>query len=348
MANHVLMRGSAYNLRVWKKSSSVAVGDMDHTSRTIPVLLWTKKAMPIDRRIPEASGIRQLFHHQWTYILKLLDEWYTSGSEARNQKAEIANAVESAVAGTNSRMRIVGNYKNKLRDSIRQLLSHIEELGGNLPGPIAVSGPAFQTNPHLNAFFVNKKHLREVFGNSHALQDFFSSPEGLEEQIAYAQLMMIKKEKSVLGVGPSNGMIVRYLRQTGVHFPTHKVLSPCANEDALRKSVKRYLFDSVVSYIKSNISQLDVQDIESGATTSKDHDLKNPLNYLNKLIILFNKPNDLITIDRSVLKVSKIGIKLDKESNEVANELTLHEMGIGKGAVKVVILVTYPRYAMGT
>lgn len=311
--------------------------------------------MNIDHRNPEATGLRRLFQEQWDYLTQLLDQFQVQQERTQQQRAVELETLEAVVEGTNTRMRLVGNYKKRLRGSVRALLDYVKGLVERLPLPIDASPGRFNTDPQLNAFFVNKAHVTDVFGRSRELRKFFLAPQNNQLTRAHTILFIAKKEKNILGMGMVGDTIMRDVKQTTVSFTDHQVEAPCASEEEVKKALKRLLFDSFVSYVKYYFIRNQVEDaeksheadnrLEEGSEASSP-DLKNPEIYLRELIKLLENPQDLLKLEKNVIRVNKMGVKVPKGGRESANEISLHEIGLGKTANQIVILVTYPRDEM--
>ena len=299
-----------------------------------------------ERRKPEASALRRLFHEQFTHLLEVAEVWNRQWQVERQKEAEISQAIESVVTGTDARMRSVGSYKKRLRESVHSVLDYVNTLVDGLPAAIAVNQQSFASDPQVNSFFVNKHEVQTIFSQCRELHAFFEMAEHSNLQQAYALLFVRKSEKTIFGKSLCDDEVLSDVKQTSVSFSEHQLLSPCATEELVRKSLKALLFDSIVEYIKYHMTQQcyqQLQDEQIQKNLRLDLSLKNPEIYLQTLIEQLNEPLVLLNQQESMLKISKMGIRLGDEPNVAANELRLHELQVGNRPSRIITLVRYPK-----
>ncbi len=296
-----------------------------------------------ERRIAEAAGLRRLFQEQWDHITGF---WEAREQQRRHQRAEeqrLNAAVESLVEGTDARMRALGGYRKALRDSTHGILTHIQTLAAQLPGPLLISPDRFGSDPRVNAFFTNKQEVADLLGRSRELHHYFSALPAQHEQ-AYLILLMTRRERHVFGVAGDGDVMQRETLQTTVSFSEHRVLSPAPDETQLRSALARYLFDSLVAFVSQTMTRWRL----ASASTSPQAAFQScdPKQYLDELIHRLEAPKALLRIEQNELHISKMGVKLDAHSAQPANDLTLDEVELGDLPPKVVVLAQYPRAAL--
>ena len=54
----------------------------------------------------------------------------------------------------------------------------------------------------------------------------------------------------------------------------------------------------------------------------------------------------MLKLEKNVIRVNRMGVKVPEGVRESANEISLHEIELGKTASQIVTLVTYPRDEM--
>ena len=307
--------------------------------------------MTTNRRNPFASSLRNLFDEQLSHIQLRLEAWEIRRDQELEKEAHISVAIENVVEGTDPRMRIVARHKEKLRVCVRKLLDYIEILVNDLPGAVDVNQHTFAIDPQVNALFVNKEEMRKHFSHSRDLQAFFLSDETGSCAEAYALLFLIRKEKTVLGMSRQEEMLLRDVRQVTVSFTGHRIVAACASEEEARNALEKILFDSVVEYVRIHMAHL------SGANRlNKDEmlspeysgNLKDPEVYLNELVRVLDEPTRLLKLHETMLRISRLGIKLDEGTMENVNELQLQEVKVGERPTRIILLVRYPRSEMMT
>ncbi len=307
--------------------------------------------MTTNRRNLFASSLRNLFDEQWSHIQLQLEAWETRRDQEQEREAQISAAIENVVEGTDPRMRIVARHKEKLRVCVRKLLDHIEVLVNDLPGAVDVNQHAFTIDTQVNALFVNKEEMRKHFSHSRDMQAFFLSDEAGSCPQAYALLFLIRKEKTVLGMSRQEEMLLRDVRQVTVSFTGHRIIAACASEGEARNALEKILFDSVVEYVRIHMAHLSgTTRLNKGEMLSPEHsgNLKDPEVYLNELVRVLDEPTRLLKLHETMLRISRLGIKLDEGTMENVNELQLQEIKVGERPTRIVLLVRYPRSEMMT
>ena len=299
-----------------------------------------------DRRKPEASGLRLLFHEQWSQLLQLVDEWNRHRHIKHDESGELAAAVEEVVSGTDARIRSVGSYKTQLRESVHAVLEYVDTLVDGLPAAVAVNQETFFNDPLVNAFFVNPEDLKQIFCNARELQAFFARDANQELAEAYALLFVRKSEKTVLGNALCGDLMLGDVKQTTVSFSDHQILSPCASELMARNSLKAILFRSIVKYVRVYMIRACYQQLQENQLhkhLDPVHSLKNPAIYLQELSRLLSTPMELLKQQASMLRINRMGICLSEQASSAANELQLNEITIGDQQTCIVSMVKYPR-----
>ena len=311
--------------------------------------------MPADHRKSEATGLRRLFQEQWDHLTQLIDQYQTQQREKQQQKVIESENIELVVEGTSGKMRMVASYQKQLRGSVRILLNYVENLVKQLPPPIHVSMKHINTDPQLNAFFVNQADISDTFGRCDELRKLFAAPHNNQLTQAYAILFLVKKEKTVLGMELREDIIVRDVKQTVIRFTNHNIEEPCASEEELKTVLKSLLFNSFVSYVKYYLLRLSHAESER-ADDADNHpidesresslNLKNPEIYFRELCKILENPQDLLRLEQNTICVTRMGIKTLSGVNNRVNEVCLHEIMMGKTAKEIICLVSFPRDEM--
>lgn len=296
-----------------------------------------------ERRVAEASGLRRLFQEQWNLITGLWQAREERRRRERAQEQREKSAVESIVEGTDARLRILIGYQRSLRSAARGVLDHVQQIAELLPEPLPISPDRFVPDPHVNAFFTDREEIVTVLGCNQQLRGFYRDHSDMNA-LAHLLLMMTRREKRVFGIETANDQLRHESLQTTVSFDDHRVLSPSLDEKSVRRELMRHLFDSLVEYVSQRMLRwrYGADDLKTiSALPSRD-----PKSYLEELVRLLESPADLMRIEQSCVRVSKMGIKIEGDTNQATNDLTLHELALGDLPPKILILATYPRSAM--
>lgn len=172
----------------------------------------------------------------------------------RNRAAEILNAVENVVDGTDSKIRLVPGYKKQLRDITLSSLEYTDDLVSQIPAAIEVSSKTFTSNPYVNAFFTNVTDLQSIFSRSSEIRDYMA--ETHDHARCCALLCMGRTEKTVMGMELSGDMLKKDVLQVAVNFTDHRIYSPAPSEPETREGLRNCLFQGLVTNALERIVKL--------------------------------------------------------------------------------------------
>jgi len=155
-------------------------------------------------------------------------------------------AIEKLVDGTDSRLRLVGGYKRKLRDCVERSVSFVDEAGESLPPPLAIEPRAFTSNHAIRTWFGTIRTLHEAFGLSLPVQQFVAQAENASLTHFFAGMSASINQKTVLVPELRGEMIQREVPRTAFSFTNHAIVAPAATEKALRLEVKERAYMNLV------------------------------------------------------------------------------------------------------
>lgn len=297
-----------------------------------------------DRRSDEASTLRAFFDEQLHYLQHLVSRLHTHIHDEQQQAEDDKKIVESFVDASNSKMRAVHGYSHKLRVHVRALYNHVLQIAAQIPPPVDLNLEAFESNPLVNALFVNSKDLDKLVQTDPEVAVYLRSH---SKSVLYALLTACKSEKRTLGVAMLGDMLIREVPQQAVNFSAHKIHILCASPAELNAALKMYLFGHAVALVKQEMrSRMPLQAFNQAFNARDDsyelrvNSLANPDIYLAELIEYIKIPDQLLRIDKSHFRLSKLGIKLDSGDTQSANEFVIHELIWSNNSKNVVLQVT--------
>lgn len=300
----------------------------------------------INRRVAEAAALRGFFQDQWEHLRLLASDWRGQRARVGEQAQRITSAVESIVEATDSRMRGVGDYRERLRSSAHKVLDHIQGLVMAMPPAILVNRAAVVTDPLVSRLFGDRQRVREVFCEDPAVQAYFHSQEHADKEQVFALLFLLRHDKNILGPEMRGEMIVKEVQQTSVAFHGHRLQAAGPDEDWVRSATKRILFDNVITHIKHQITGLRHSQSEEEKRMGLLHperNMDNPAVYIDMLVEQLGVPGKLIQLQDRMLRVDRMGIKLPLDSKASSDLLRLYELEIGEDHSRVAAIVRYPR-----
>ena len=185
--------------------------------------------------------------------------------------------------------------------------------------------------------FVNYQDIEKLMGNNPEIKQFLQQYK--DSNALYAILTANKVEKNTLGVGMQGDMLVRDVAQQEVNFSSYQIHTPCPNNETLSSELKTYLFNCVVKLIKQEMEeQLKNQPLHQ-SYEDKVNSLANPDVYLNTLIKRIENPAQLLSIDKTHFKLNKLGVKLNEQNIQNANEFDVYEL-VWCDDMRVVVLLS--------
>jgi hypothetical protein len=293
------------------------------------------------RRTRVASSLRAFFDDQLDHLQNLINNLSNEARQAEKDK----QIVESFVDTSNNKMRAVQGYANKLRQHVRTLYNHVLHIADKIPPPIDLNLDAFGTDTLVNALFVNRKDIDELFKTDSEVNAFLRTHSKEQAPTLYAVLTAHKNEKQTLGVAMQGDMLIHDVLQQAVNFSAHKIHTPCANSAELSTVLKEYLFIRVVELIKQEIMSPSPNQAfaTDNSYQSKVNSLANPDVYLDTLIKYIENPATLLSINKIHFKLSKLGIKLEEDDKQSANEFDIYELNWRNNIRVVVLQIAYAR-----
>ncbi len=297
-----------------------------------------------NKRSDAAASLRDFFDHQLHHLHELAVGFSKHRQELDQQAEEDREMVENFVDVANAKMRVVHDYGERLRDYVRGLYSHVLAVAEQIPSVVDLNKDAFRANPMVNALFVNTDDIERLFANSPDLRSFLKSYDQQQLSVVYALLTACKSERSTLGIGMMGDLLVRDLPQQTVNFSSHKLHIPCVTSDALAVAVKQYLFERIVMLIKQDIAARIANHTftpEDNSYQSRLNSLANPSVYLDTLIEYLAVPDNLLRIEKTHIKLNKLGIKITEDDSQHANEFDIFELIWSDQSSHVLLQVAY-------
>jgi hypothetical protein len=299
-----------------------------------------------NRRSHEASSLRTFFDDQIHHLQELVGNL---GSPTHNEAQETeANRqiVESFVDASNSKMRSVSSYAHKLREPVRALYNHVLQVAEEIPPPIDLNLEAFRTNSLVNALFACSKEIDQLLKSNPDVGAYLRTNNQYQVPVLYALLTASKYEKRTLGIGMLGEMLIHDVPQQAVNFSLREIHMPCASSAELSTALKKYLFGCVVALVKQEmISRMTNQPFKpiKDSYELRVKSLANPEVYLRTLIEYLEIPANLLSIDKTHLRLSKLGIKLEDDDRQCANEFDIHELIWRSNTRNVVLQIAHAR-----
>jgi hypothetical protein len=188
-------------------------------------------------------------------MLQLFHSIFGSGRDDAPYTDElIQRAIERAVDGTDSRLRVVPGYTKKLRAAVTHAIDHVVALVDKLPAPLELDRTQFAIDPELIAYFASVTHAQEILSIDPVLNQWLAAPDNAASDHIVMLLLMEQQERHVLGVALEGEILRRDVAQTTVSFADYRLLDPTAAEDSTRRLLKRRAFDHLLALSLEHIN----------------------------------------------------------------------------------------------
>ena len=173
----------------------------------------------------------------------------------RYPESLIELAIERAVEGTDSRLRLVPGYRKQLRAPVVCAIDHVCALVDALPDPVPAGRGDYANDPRLAALFASPAAMLETFSNAPDLIEFLGTPAGTSARHITALLGAEQAERRILGMDLVGDQVQREVAQVAVSFTGHRLLEPEAGIDETRRQLRHRAFDHLLTRALSRLAE---------------------------------------------------------------------------------------------
>ncbi len=300
----------------------------------------------MDKRRPESSFFRRFFQEQLDHLSLLVNSYKEQAEKQQQNQASLNATIETIVDGTDTRIRSIGSYLKQLRSSAGELCHHLHSLVDSMPQAIPINQTTLVKDPLLNTIFKGREDVQQLFSNNQQVQSFFNSPENKHIDDMFILLFVTKREKNILGAEVRDGIIIKDVEQTHVSFYDHRLAEPCASEEEARSAMIKTLLECVVTHLKKHIVQQrhgQSEEEKINSAQNPDQNINNPEVYIKMLATQLSLPTELLKLHDQVIRLNKMGIKLELDSTESSNLLKMQALEVGEQCCQMVCIVSFPR-----
>jgi len=298
------------------------------------------------------------------------------GAQPAADAALVAEMTEAIVDAVEPKVRMQSRYRQKLEPHIRQSIEHLRALGREPLEPVLLSRAAWASDPQVNAFFATAADVRMTLGRSPELRSFFDQPAHAALQEAFALLGMKKEERSTLGVDDQRQTLVSFtshrivapsetlaatrleigrrilLRLAQVSLTRILAADAKANELQSRKDylgarmrLLRLAADGMEGIVKDRATiAAEMKAVERELTHTVEGYIAAKASavtiegYLEQIADVFSCPQEHVSLGRSRLRVSRLGVLVEQEAAGPVNEFDLAELAIGEFHAAIAIV----------
>lgn len=177
----------------------------------------------------------------------------TEHRQRQERLAALREAIEQAVDASEPRIRLVGNYAEKLVDAVETALNYSGKVLQQLPPAVLLDARAWSRDPQVNAFFATVDDLRATLGDDPAIRAFFTDG---DHTACFALMLMLKRETETFGAVLSGDQLVRDVRRIQVSFSRHRLFFPAVSEARLRDELKQRMLVFLATRALERINDL--------------------------------------------------------------------------------------------
>mgnify|MGYP001812841746 FL=1 len=286
--------------------------------------------------------------------------------------AKLSRAIEHVVDQTDSRIRAVPRYDQRLRGPVENVFRFVDNIVEDIPPPVNCKPSNFTRNPTIRALFTGPEHLKKVFSESDSVRSFFDADQKTED--CWALLCMEKQERRQAGMAMVNGRVMRDVFQTTINFTDHQLMSPGNSEEDARCALKSCIFNSLLVHAKQEardsiarharqearlrtISQKLAVDDRSNitATLALENEKKSlekalmgqplrlmtPTDRLEHVITVLQNPDQYVSECRHSMTLNNTNVLLN--DGEAGNCVDLSEITVASHSARMALLVRFPR-----
>jgi hypothetical protein len=190
-------------------------------------------------------------------MLKLFQSIFRPGSDKQGAYPEdlIERAIERAVDTTDGRLRALPRYKKSLRPAIIHAIDHVIAMVDSFSPPLELSRRSFGSNAEVSNYFASVEEMDEILSRDAEMRQWQKSSEGALAERVFMLLIMLMRERNVLGVALEGSEVRRDVAQVTVSFSKHRTVDPTAVEDDTRRLLKRRAFDHLLSLALGSIAE---------------------------------------------------------------------------------------------
>lgn len=242
-------------------------------------------------------GLRQFIDEQLRFLeLKLTRK--KQSKYAKAQQAKIDDSIEQLVEATNSHIKIIANYKKKLRKSVADLERYVETLIDMVEAQPLLKLADFDQDDRLQALFFERKLADKFFDD-------------------FAPMFEVSKSLYMMSTSPDikevfmpalqHGEMIKDVRKRVLNFKSKHIEQAFDDNTEMREGLRQYFLEQIVVQIKKVLEPHMVSGYAELKQQTKIETLS-PKAYLNAIIKLLQSPNALFKATLEQIKTDDFGV----------------------------------------
>ncbi|MDD5296747.1 MAG: hypothetical protein PHU46_07530 [Rhodocyclaceae bacterium] len=191
-------------------------------------------------------------------MFEFLSRLFAFAEDAPKKASErrLDTAIEAVMDGTAPRLRLVSDYKKKLRPPTQTAVAFVQELASGLGAPADLSRAAFSADPRIHALFGSPDSLQNLVSRDANVRAFVEDPGFVLLPEFHALLMARRSQKRILGARLTGQIIQSDVPQTMLSFSEHRLVAVSASETGTLNLVQRGAFRQLVHWALATLTAM--------------------------------------------------------------------------------------------
>jgi len=255
-----------------------------------------------NQRKKSKRSIRQFFEEQ-IKILDVKQLWWLRYKQRGKRREQVDESIELLVNQTNKRIKIIANYRKKLRKSVAVLDSYILSLVDQVIDEMVLTTEAYPHNALLQAMFFEEKLCHQFFSVNRATQAsdalqhiFIATPH-------YKEVFMPAIEGET---------VIQDARKLVLNFKHKRIIESLPIIDGNKKKLKSRLYEFFLDKFVEQIKQEVEPYMSTGYSALKEQGaLIKPIapnEYLKSIVTLIKHPERLFFVSNVACMTDKFGM----------------------------------------
>lgn len=155
-------------------------------------------------------------------------------------------AIETAVDGTDPRLRLLSDYQQRLRPAAETAIAHVRTLADTLGAPTELSHAAFSTDARVHLLFASADSIGETIARDANVRAFLAGQGAVPDGGFHAVLMARRSSRRMLGVSLRGDVLQNDVPQTVLSFSEHRLVAVSPSLEETLVLVKRGAYRQLV------------------------------------------------------------------------------------------------------
>lgn len=297
----------------------------------------------------------------------------------RAKEEAIWKEIQGLAVETGARFHLVADFSKRLEEPLRISRAFFSETMHRVPGPVGLDPDHWDTDPCLNAVFVNVEEIRSLISGVAAIQQLFAEQADLSQ--AFGLLVTQRRQKTVLTAVQEGQLLRRDVARKSVYFENHRIMAVAptlarthelARHQGLTALVVRTLKE--IQGLKQWKAELEkqhemlellvrlpavqpeeaAQQREARQVLDQIHDQLNhldtgigsPDDQLARMAFVLTHPEQYLKMQLVRLRLNRMGLEVNGQADGPVNEITLAEFTLDETQSQVAFWVAVDRSAM--